>query len=99
MRLASVNIKMASNGGKRPDEVKADTPSLEQRPHFTTYEQRVAQNAVIALQALNESSLESGSLMCQLYNFEINIYITQLINELWRLQHVSAVKRPIVHLF
>ena len=25
MQLASVNFKMASSGGKRPDEVKADT--------------------------------------------------------------------------
>ena len=36
MQLASVNIKMASTGGKRSDEVKADTPSLDQHSHFTT---------------------------------------------------------------
>ena len=36
MQLASVNIKMASNGGKRSDEVKADTPSLGQHPLLTT---------------------------------------------------------------
>ena len=77
MRLASVNIKMVSNGGKRSDEVKADMPSLEQHPILTTY---TIYSGHCALQALNESLLEYGSLMYQLNNFEFNKYITQLIH-------------------
>ena len=42
-----------------------------------------AKGTVAFIQALNES-LESGALMCQLYNGELNKYIMNLTNEFCR---------------
>lgn len=44
-----------------------------------------AKSTVAFVQALNES-LESGSLMCQLYNGELNKYIMNLTNHFCRKQ-------------
>ena len=44
------------------------------------------------VQALNES-LESGALMCQLYNIELNKYIMNLTNEFCREKVRQGVPR------
>lgn len=44
------------------------------------------------VQALNES-LESGALMCQLYNVELNKYIMNLTNKFCRDQVLLGVDR------